>query len=223
MNRKLIRPDLRRLQERRRSSLTTPSTCRGAAPRAPRETNAEANYYLKQMANQTRMVIVLKDGERDPRHDRVVRPERAQGPPAERAEHPADEGQREVHVQGGGRAPAGRRADAGVSAPPRLALSIGDPAGIGPEIVLQRARPRGVPEGGVGGLRSAGASSPSARGASSCPRRRRSRPPRWTCPEGRSRWVRCRPRAAAWRPQRCSPAARRRAGRPHSAGWSRRR
>jgi CO dehydrogenase/acetyl-CoA synthase beta subunit len=48
MNRKLIRPDLTEMKEHRHSPVTT---------------NAEGNYYLKQMANKTRMVVVLKDGE----------------------------------------------------------------------------------------------------------------------------------------------------------------
>ena len=32
-------------------------------PIPPEQTNAESFYYLKQMSNKTRMVIVLKDGE----------------------------------------------------------------------------------------------------------------------------------------------------------------
>ena len=64
MNRKLIRPDLAELQERRRSSLTTPKYLQKRRSESAAETSAEANYYQKQMANQTRMVIVLKDGDR---------------------------------------------------------------------------------------------------------------------------------------------------------------
>ena len=55
MNRKLIRPDLSEIQGQ--------MTAR-ASPCAPSEqTNAENYYYLKQMTNKTKMVIVLKDGE----------------------------------------------------------------------------------------------------------------------------------------------------------------
>ena len=64
MNRKLIRPDLEDLQQRRRSSLTTPKYLQKRRAESADQTSAEANYYLKQMANQTRMVIVLKDGDR---------------------------------------------------------------------------------------------------------------------------------------------------------------
>ena len=64
MNRKLIRPDLTEHTEQRHTTLTTPKYFqkqrRGIAPD---QTNAECNYYLKQMANHTRMVIVLKDGD----------------------------------------------------------------------------------------------------------------------------------------------------------------
>jgi len=45
----------------RHGSGTSPSARCRAIP--PDQTNAEGNYYLKQMANKTRMVIVLKDGE----------------------------------------------------------------------------------------------------------------------------------------------------------------
>ena len=62
MNRKLIRPDLNEHRDR------APATPRGAYRQArrsvpPEQTNAESFYYLKQMTNKTRMVIVLKDGE----------------------------------------------------------------------------------------------------------------------------------------------------------------
>jgi len=64
MNRKLIRPDLTKLKDHRQPTLTTPKyfqkRSRGIAPD---QTNAECNYYLKQMANHTPMVIVLKDGD----------------------------------------------------------------------------------------------------------------------------------------------------------------
>jgi len=59
MNRKLIRPDLR---EARHGGLTTKQLQRRRSI-PPDETNAESNYYLKQMAAHTRMVIVLTDGE----------------------------------------------------------------------------------------------------------------------------------------------------------------
>jgi hypothetical protein len=64
MNRKLIRPDLTELKDHRQPTLTTPKyfqkRSRGIPPD---QTNAECNYYLKQMANHTPMVIVLKDGD----------------------------------------------------------------------------------------------------------------------------------------------------------------
>ena len=58
MNRKLIRPDLSEIKEQ----LTTKSF-RSRKPIPPEQTNAESFYYLKQMTNKTRMVIVLKEGE----------------------------------------------------------------------------------------------------------------------------------------------------------------
>jgi sRNA-binding regulator protein Hfq len=63
MNRKLIRPDLTEMKEHRHTPVTTPKYFRQRRPVPPDQTNAEGNYYLKQMANRTRMVIVLKDGE----------------------------------------------------------------------------------------------------------------------------------------------------------------
>jgi sRNA-binding regulator protein Hfq len=61
MNRKLIRPDLSELKEQLQG--TTPKAFRARKPIPPEQTNAESFYYLKQMTNRTRMVIVLKDGE----------------------------------------------------------------------------------------------------------------------------------------------------------------
>lgn len=64
MNRKLIRPDLTELnKEHRHIPVTTPKYFRQRRAIPPDQTNAEGNYYVKQMANKTRMVIVLKDGE----------------------------------------------------------------------------------------------------------------------------------------------------------------
>jgi hypothetical protein len=63
MNRKLIRPDLTEMKEYRHSPVTTPKYFRQRRATPPDQTNAESNYYIKQMANKTRMVIVLKDGE----------------------------------------------------------------------------------------------------------------------------------------------------------------
>ena len=57
--RKLIRPDLSEIKDQ----LTTPKAFRARKPIPPEQTNAESFYYSKQMANKTRMVIVLKDGE----------------------------------------------------------------------------------------------------------------------------------------------------------------
>ena len=63
MNRKLIRPDLTDMKDHRHTPVTTPKYFRQRRATPPDQTNAEGNYYLKQMANKTRMVIVLKDGE----------------------------------------------------------------------------------------------------------------------------------------------------------------
>ena len=60
MNRKLIRPDLTEIKEHMQS---TTKNFRARKPIPPEQTNAESFYYLKQMTNKTRMVIVLKDGE----------------------------------------------------------------------------------------------------------------------------------------------------------------
>ncbi len=60
MNRKLIRPDLSEVKDRYQS---TAKLYRQRKPIPPEQTNAESFYYLKQMTNKTRMVIVLKDGE----------------------------------------------------------------------------------------------------------------------------------------------------------------
>ena len=60
MNRKLIRPDLSELKEQ---FPNTGRIYRARKPVPPEQTNAESFYYLKQMTNKTRMVIVLKDGE----------------------------------------------------------------------------------------------------------------------------------------------------------------
>ncbi len=59
MNRKLIRPDLSELKDQ----MTVRGTSRLRKPVPPEQTNAENYYYLKQMTNRTKMVIVLKDGE----------------------------------------------------------------------------------------------------------------------------------------------------------------
>lgn len=60
MNRKLIRPDLTEIKEQFHG---TAKAYRHRKPIPPEQTNAESFYYLKQMTNKTRMVIVLKDGE----------------------------------------------------------------------------------------------------------------------------------------------------------------
>jgi host factor-I protein len=59
MNRKLIRPALSDLN----SQMTARSAVRARKPIPPEQTSAESFYYLKQMTNKTKMVIVLKDGE----------------------------------------------------------------------------------------------------------------------------------------------------------------
>ena len=61
MNRKLIRPDLSEIKEQFQG--TAAKVYRTRKPVPPDQTNAESFYYLKQMTNKTRMVIVLKDGE----------------------------------------------------------------------------------------------------------------------------------------------------------------
>jgi host factor-I protein len=58
MNRKPIRPDFR---DRDTGLTTRQLQRRRAAP--PDETQAESNYYLKQMAARTPLVVVLEDGE----------------------------------------------------------------------------------------------------------------------------------------------------------------
>ena len=63
MNRKLIRADLTDVKDHRHAPLTTPKYFRQRRSIPPDQTSAESNYYVKQMANRTRMVIVLKDGE----------------------------------------------------------------------------------------------------------------------------------------------------------------
>ena len=57
--RKLIRPDLSEIKEQ----LSTSPKFRARKPVPPEQTSAESYYYSKQMANKTRMVILLKDGE----------------------------------------------------------------------------------------------------------------------------------------------------------------
>lgn len=63
MNRKLIRPDLSEIKEHMQGTATTTKSFRTRKPVPPEQTSAESFYYLKQMTNKTRMVIVLKDGE----------------------------------------------------------------------------------------------------------------------------------------------------------------
>ncbi len=58
MNRKLIRPDLSELKDQFQAKVY-----RARKPVPPEQTNAESFYFLKQMTNKTKMVIVLKDGE----------------------------------------------------------------------------------------------------------------------------------------------------------------
>jgi host factor-I protein len=60
MTRKLIRPDL---SEAREQYAAAARGYRQRKPIPPEQTNAESFYYLKQMTNKTRMVILLKDGE----------------------------------------------------------------------------------------------------------------------------------------------------------------
>jgi small nuclear ribonucleoprotein (snRNP)-like protein len=60
MNRRLIRPDLTEIKEHLGGGARAH---RARKPVPPEQTNAENFYYLKQMTNRSRMVIVLKDGE----------------------------------------------------------------------------------------------------------------------------------------------------------------
>lgn len=75
VNRKLVRPNLAEIKERfaparnhggsepaAREAPGSPGPAR-RRPAPPEQTNAEAFYYLKQMNNQTPMVVVLEDGE----------------------------------------------------------------------------------------------------------------------------------------------------------------
>lgn len=75
VNRKLVRPNLAEIKERlgpprggaaEHAAREAPSNGSPARrrPAPPDQTNAEAFYYLKQMNNQTQMVVVLEDGER---------------------------------------------------------------------------------------------------------------------------------------------------------------
>jgi sRNA-binding regulator protein Hfq len=59
MNRKLIRPDLTELKDQFQAT----KAYRQRKPTPPEQTNAESFYYLKQMTNRTKMVILLRDGE----------------------------------------------------------------------------------------------------------------------------------------------------------------
>ena len=61
MNRKLIRPDLSEIKEHFQGAAAKVYRTRKPVP--PEQTNAESFYYLKQMTNKTRMVIILRDGE----------------------------------------------------------------------------------------------------------------------------------------------------------------
>ena len=79
-NRKLIRPNLAELADR---YPTRSFAQRKQVP--PEQTNAESYYYLKQMAAKTPMVVVLTDGEKIQRLDRVVRQGLPEGEPRERA------------------------------------------------------------------------------------------------------------------------------------------
>ncbi len=58
MNRKLIRPNLADLKDK-----MAPKGAARTKRVASEQTNAESFYYLKQMNNKTRMVVVLQDGE----------------------------------------------------------------------------------------------------------------------------------------------------------------
>jgi host factor-I protein len=63
MNRKLIRPDLNEHREQPAATVSSPKPYRPRRAIPPEQTNAESFYYLKQMTNKTRMVILLRDGE----------------------------------------------------------------------------------------------------------------------------------------------------------------
>ena len=74
VNRKLVRPRLAEVKERFQPNRgggahesnhreTSSNTGFRRRPAPPEQTNAEAFYYLKQMNNQTQMVVVLQDGE----------------------------------------------------------------------------------------------------------------------------------------------------------------
>src|SRR4029077_15146527 len=52
-------PDLSEIKEQ----LSSPKPYRTRKPVPPEQTNAESFYFLKQMTNKTKMVILLKDGE----------------------------------------------------------------------------------------------------------------------------------------------------------------
>jgi len=59
-NRKLIRPSFNEIKEQ----LNSPRRAQQKRPVPPDQTNAENFYYVKQMQAKTRMVFVLRDGEK---------------------------------------------------------------------------------------------------------------------------------------------------------------
>jgi sRNA-binding regulator protein Hfq len=138
MNRKLIRPDLRDPRERRPSELPQAAARRRSLP--PDETHAESNYYLKQMAARTRMVIVLTDGEElrgtIEWYDKdALKVHRADAPNLLLMKTASSTCTRKRRARPRGR-PGGR-----VSRRPRLALTVGDP----PDRAGDRAQGARVP------------------------------------------------------------------------------
>ena len=101
MNRKLIRPDLTEIKDHRHTTRDDAEVLPEARARDGTRPDERRVQLLPQADGQPHADGHRAQGRRpDPRHDRVVRPHGAQGASARRPEHPADEGHREVHVQG---------------------------------------------------------------------------------------------------------------------------
>ena len=175
------------------------------------------------MAARTRMVIVLKDGEElrgtiewyDRTRSRCTAPD---APNMLLMKDSVKYMYKEDEDRGREDERSGR-----VSGRPRLALTLGDPAGIGPEIVLKALALRELPDGGLGGLRPARRDSRSARGASACRRRGARGRGRGRRGGPGARSARSRPRAGARPPRRSQAAVADALAGPRGAGSSPRR
>ena len=133
-NRKLIRPSLAEIKDQ-----LTVRQPRAKRPSPNDQTNAENFYYVKQMQNKTPMVVVLQDGETikgsiDWYDKNSIKLNRS--PEPQRA---SPEALHQIHVQGK-RRQGSRLANFLACAPPS-AITAGDPAGIGLEVILKSISP----------------------------------------------------------------------------------